>query len=247
MRQEKISIFMFMMLISIIQSIQLISTTHEAYPNWPIPFQLLISIPTESSMSFLIIWYIGFVTVSFFVKGSIKDNIEGYGKYILVRNYNKFKFILRSLSSVSLWVLGLTIFQFLIFYLVSIFINLKTPYFYWDNTLLGKALPLYILTIICLVLLQIVLELYFSPVTALLVINCYVTLSITSWSYLSFINKGNVIIYFGIPNYMMALRTDTFVKGGLGINQDIALLIIGLMICIIPLMILRKIKKMDIY
>jgi Protein of unknown function (DUF2705) len=247
MKQEKVYIFLFMIIISIIQSIQLIDTVHESIPNWPIPFLLLISLPPESPISFLIIWYIGFATTSFFVKGNIKDMIEGYGKYILVRNYSKYKFIGKNLFSSMVCVIGLTLFQFFIFYIVSLILNIKNPYIYWDNMVLGKALLLYVLIISSLILIQMVLELFFSPTTSFLIVNCYVTLSISSWSYLTFVDKGNLIIYLGIPNYAMALRTDAFVKGDLAIDQDKALLIIVFLIIIFILSALGRMKKIDIY
>ncbi|MEH7128328.1 DUF2705 family protein, partial [Neobacillus drentensis] len=185
MKQEKMYIFIFFIAISIVQSINFIEIIHEIYPNWPIPFILLVCLPSDSPMSSFIMWYIGFATISFFVKGVIRDKIDGYGKYILVRNYNKFKFIMKSILSGTTWTIGIIIIQFLIFYIVSIFLNLKAPNIYWDNNNLEKTLPLYILTTITLVLLQMVLELFFSPVTTFLVINCYVSLSISSWSYLT--------------------------------------------------------------
>ncbi|MEH7131220.1 DUF2705 family protein, partial [Neobacillus drentensis] len=79
------------------------------------------------------------------------------------------------------------------------------------------------------------------------VINCYVSLSISSWSYLTFVDKGSIIIYLGIPNYMMALRTNSFLKEDFAIDQNKAFFILGILICTLTFTALRRIKKIDIY
>lgn len=247
MKIERRVIFLFFIIASLIQSFQLIPSVHEEYPNWAIPFLLMVSISQNPSISSLVTWYIGFATISFFVLGSIKEKVHGYGKYIIVRNYSKTKFILNELFKVSAWVTVLILTQFLVFYLFSLFTNIKTVNHYWDFTVLAKPLTLYILCSIGLVLIQMALELYFSSITSFLLVNCYVALSISLWNYLSYIGKGHQMIYLGIANYMMALRTDAFIDNAFSIKQNIAFIFIILIIGLTILIAKKRMKELDIH
>lgn len=94
---------------------------------------------------------------------------------------------------------------------------------------------------------QMLLELFFSEITAFLFVNGYVTFSLAVWSYLKLVAMGNTFMYLFVPNFMFPLKSALLVKDGLQINQNLALSIDLVLIAVITLIALRTIKKIDIF
>jgi hypothetical protein len=218
-------------------------------PNIPAYSILIFSIPNAPvPISNFIIWYISFSIISFFFfMGTIRENVNGFGKYILIRNYSKTKFILNLIFKVIIKILGMLAISIFVFYLYGNFMNINSVSMHMDALIL-KAMLLNILTIIGLILFQLVLELYFfSPITSLLINNIYVVISIAAWTYLHYIFDGKFLLYLGIANFMTALRTSPFFTENFVINQSFALIIIFIIICFLILVAIKRIRKIDIY
>ncbi|WP_028977231.1 DUF2705 family protein [Sporolactobacillus terrae] len=246
MKRDKQFILLTIMGVSFLQA-NTFSVIHESEPNWPIPLLPLLSVSDAPQLPFLMMWYFGFGLISFFVMGSVKRTVNGYGKYLFVRNYNRSKWMLFTLLKVSGWAIGLTLIQFTASGIVGWILNLDGAQVRFSGIVLIKSLSLYLLTIVCLLMVQMLLELFFSEITTFLLTNGYVTFSLAVWSYLKLVASGNTLIYLFVPNFMFPLKSIPLVEDGLQIQQDLALSIDLGVIAVITFMALRTIKKIDIF
>lgn len=246
MKRDKRFILLTIMAVSFLQAYTF-SIFHELNPNWPIPLLPLLSVSEDPQLPFLMMWYFGFGLISFFVMGSVKRTVNGYGKYLFVRNYNRSKWMLITLLKVSGWAIGLSLIQFAVSGIVGRILNLDESHVQFSEMILVKSLSLYFLTIVCLLLMQMLFELFFSEITAFLFVNGYVTFSLAVWSYLKMFATGNTLIYLFVPNFMFPLKSAPLVEDGLQIQQDLALSIDLVVIAVITLIALRTVKKIDIF
>lgn len=216
------------------------------YANWPKPLLFLLGIEPITVYRVLIIWYIVFISLSFFFWGEISEKLDGFGKYIIIRNYSKTKFILYQYLSIALNLLGLIVFQFFIYYIM--FAVLQKQLDFTVNLLqVGQALWIYFLTFLTLLIFQMVLELYVSSQTALLVTNMYVVFSVLLAGVLFKYQKAQLLLYILLPNFAMVLRTDIRNTEAFTINYFPAVFILILLLTIMAGLSIHRIKTKDFY
>ncbi|MCO7175012.1 DUF2705 family protein [Sporolactobacillus kofuensis] len=245
MRKNKRFILLFFIGITFFQAWTMIPGLHDFKPDWPVSLAFMISVSNNSALILMMDWYFSFGVISFFMMGMLKKDLYGFGKYMLVRNYNRKKFIVLKLVKTLALGIGFILIQVGIFSVVGeLFLNDETYIYWYENV---YALPFYILIVVFLLMSQLILELVFSEITSFLIINIYVTLSLSFWNYLQAIGKWTWLIYFFVPNAMFPLRTNHYIHQGLFIETVLSLVIVCTLITILIFFATRLIKKVDIY
>lgn len=229
----------------IFQSYSFVSFFSSFYNQWGQIPSYLMAIPTEASYPLMIMWYIVFSSISLYFSGELYDKLHGFGKYILVRNYNKKMFFLRFMGSIAIKIIFILIIQTSIYYLTMLFIDHDLHSIEW--LLLFKSLLIYYITMLALILLQIGLELYISPQIAFLIVNIYVVFSILLAGLIFDYRAYKSLLYFLIPNFMMGLRTDIINQQDFIIEFNYAIPLLVLYISTIICLSLQKIMKKDFY
>ncbi|MFE3892607.1 DUF2705 family protein [Priestia sp. YIM B13446] len=229
----------------IFQSYSFVAFFSSFYNQWGHIPSYLMAIPTEASYPLMIVWYIVFSSISLYFSGELYDKLHGFGKYILVRNYNKKMFFLRFMGSIAIKIIFILIIQTSIYYLTMLFIDHDLHSIEW--LLLFKSLLIYYITMFTLILLQIGLELYISPQIAFLIVNIYVVFSILLAGLIFDYRAYKSLLYFLIPNFMMGLRTDIINQQDFIIEFNYAIPLLVLYISTIICLSLQKIMKKDFY
>lgn len=229
----------------VFQSYSFVAFFSSFYNQWGHIPSYLMAIPTEASYPLMIMWYIVFSSISLYFSGELYDKLHGFGKYILVRNYNKKMFFLRFIGSIAIKIIFILIIQTSIYYLTMLFIDHDLHSIEW--LLLFKSFLIYYITMLTLILLQIGLELYISPQIAFLIVNIYVVFSILLAGLIFDYRAYKSLLYFLIPNFMMALRTDIINQQDFIIEFNYAIPLLVLYISTIICLSLQKIMKKDFY
>ncbi|MFE4525828.1 DUF2705 family protein [Cytobacillus firmus] len=215
----------------------------ENYPDFPTGLNYLLGVPPVIYYQMLMFWYITFASISFYYSGSFKEALSGFGQYLLVRSSNRVQWILLQYFIVGVKLLVILILQTGVSYLLVFFFQLNIDLII--NTLLLKAILIYYLTFLFLLISQLFLELYFNPQIGFLIINTYVVGSILGASLLFKYKIHGVLIYLLVPNYAMISRLDLLSKNSLVINFVPALTIIISLILIVLIFSITSIKRID--
>ncbi|MGE1164471.1 DUF2705 family protein [Peribacillus simplex] len=229
------------------QSYFLIHNFNERNSNYLHPFFLFVlGVEPITQYTNFLIWFFVFISISFYFSGIISENINGYGKYMLVRNTQKLKWIMGLYYLTTIRLFGLVVLQFT-FFILSSFIFTQNLETFPSIIMLVKVVFIYFLTLLFLIFLQMYLELYTSPQVSLLSVNFYVVLSILLAGVIFLHNQGELLLYGLIPNFAMGLRLDVISDENFIISYPIALLILGLVVLLILYFSIRKIEAKDIY
>lgn len=119
--------------------------------------------------------YIPIPFILFIFSNDIKELLAGYGKILIIRNYSKrlmmIKAIIKAMLQITIIILIMWIFQ-------NIFLTNTHRYSLQSQI---YCIILYILTFSSLVVLQYVLELFFSSQISNIIANFYIILSLLLW------------------------------------------------------------------
>ncbi|QTL52610.1 DUF2705 family protein [Priestia aryabhattai] len=234
-----------LILACIFQSYSFVTFFSSFYNQWGDTPYYLMGVPTETAYPLMIMWYIVFSSISLYFSGELYEKIHGFGKYILVRNYNKKIFLLKFMGAIAIKLLFILAVQTFIYYLTMLIIHHHLYPLKW--MLLFKSFSIYYITMMTLVLLQIVLELYITPQVTFLIINMYVVFSILLAGLIFEHKAFEPLLYILIPNFMMGLRTDVINQQDFIIWFNYAILFLFIYISIIVCISLKKIMKKDFY
>lgn len=230
----------------IVQSIVLINMFTPIYSKWPTQFYFLFGIDRDTIYQMLIIWFMFYACLSFSFFGVLSQNLYGFGKYLLIRNYSKGKFLVNQYLSAALHIVIFMVIQCSIYGIMTLVMQ-KPLHLQVNMIKLGKALWLYYLTLLTLILLQMLLELYISSHFALVIINIYVIFSILFASIIFKYQLPEYLLYALLPNFMMGLRTDILNSKPITIHYSIALCVVLVLIVFMMILSIRKIKSKDIF
>ncbi|WP_430980841.1 DUF2705 family protein [Terribacillus saccharophilus] len=167
----------------------------------------LLGIPGETEYTLFIFWYFVFVSISFYFSGEVSELLSGYGKYVIIRNYHKGKWISRRYL---LALLRLTIFPLilmLVAFIVSVLSSEEMENYYLTTEII-ISFVIYCLVYCNLIFLQLYLEMFITPQIALLIVNIYVIVSVLLGGLIIKFEKGMFLMPILIPNISMSLRRD---------------------------------------
>lgn len=162
---NKYKSLLFLFIVSVItQNISFYATNME-----PFTFILGFSSAALSELNILDILLLltPVVMIIYFFAGTLKDFTNGYGKLLIIRNYSKKKFVSKILFKTFIRIIFLTLIQYIINYLFN-YNNFHL------HTSLIKPTLMYILTIFCIILFQILIEFYIDSQYANLILVLYV-------------------------------------------------------------------------
>ena len=214
--------------------------------KFPTALIFLLGIEPKTEYTPFILWYFVFVSISFYFTGDIAESLSGYGKYMLIRQYNKVKWIIRRFLTIAIKLFGFSILQSILsFFTVSIWLQKQVEFSHFNMLL--KALSIYYLTLLSLLLLQMLLELYIEPQIALVSVNIYVVFSIALAGILFVYNKGQLLLYCLLPNYAMGLRTSIAPENSMFISYPVAVTVLFIILAIIVVISAKKIQVKDLY
>lgn len=238
--------FLIVVMATLVESYSFVEMFTGVYRDWLPPFFFLLGVEPVTIYRVFTMWYIFFVCLSLFFSGNISEKLNGFGKYMLIRNYSKTKILLDQYLSIALKLLGFIVFQILVFYImVSVLqrsLDLTATFLQ-----IGQALLVYFLTFLTLFLVQMVLELYVSPQTSLLVVNMYVVFSVLLAGVLFKFERMQPLLYFLLPNFAMALRTDIRNPVDFTIHYLPAFCVLIILLSVVVVLSIQRIKSKDLY
>jgi hypothetical protein len=238
--------FLLLTIAMFVQSYSIVQMFKPVYHHWPAPFFFLLGVEPETIYIVLLMWYVVFVSLSFYFLGNVSENLHGFGKYMLIRNFSKTKFILNQYIAIAVKLLGFLFLQAGVYYLVATIMRHQTsgPV---DVSQLIKASFIYYLTLLVLLLLQMMLELFVTPQNSLLFVNMYVVFSIVLAGVLFTFKRMQPLLYVLIPNFMMSLRTDILNGQHFTIHYSMAVIVLFLLLAAIIGLSMQRIKTKDIF
>ncbi|MGP7817835.1 DUF2705 family protein [Niallia sp. 01092] len=213
------------------------------YPEIPDGLNFFMGIPLLADYRLLMFWYLSFVSISFYFSGNVKEVLNGYGQYLMVRNYNRVKWIILRYFWVAIKLMALIFIQSVVSYYITFFFYSNSEFIV--NILILKAILMYYITFLFLLILQLYLELYFSPQIAFLSINTYVVGAIIGADLMFKYNIKGFFIYLLIPNYAMGSRLNIFSNSLVIIHYIPALITIITLIGIVLIFSVKRIKSID--
>ncbi|MBT2259804.1 DUF2705 family protein [Priestia megaterium] len=216
----------------------------EFYPFFSKEYTFLLGLPQATQYQMLMLWYLTFASISFYFSGRIKDILYGYGKYIMIRNYDRVKWVIVRYIKAAIMLATIVLLKIVISHLVVGIFQA-----HWEleiNMLLFKSLVIYYLTFLFLLLLQLLLELYLNSQIAFLFVNTYVVGAILTAGLLFKYKLDSLYLYFLIPNYAIASRLNITSNSSVIISYFPALIVIVSLITLVLIVSVNKVKKMDL-
>ncbi|MCR8872004.1 DUF2705 family protein [Peribacillus frigoritolerans] len=237
-------IFIFVVITIIIQAVLMrnFDFLHTGY-------LFLDGVPITSSYQleskFLLYWYLPIVAMSFYFTGYFKKIVQTYGKLILIREYNKTKWML---IRYFLLMRDLILFVFCQISVFSIDILLQHNELHIVENL--QKIFMYYLSLLIIFSIQLLLELLLDIQIAQLIINIYIVISVIAVK-MFFTNDVTKFIYYTlIPNYGMGFRNGLSNNVPLFqsdlINSTIGLYILLSLQILLVVISIVKFKKIDI-
>ncbi|MBB3908823.1 DUF2705 family protein [Anoxybacteroides rupiense] len=189
--------FLLVSLTIIMQGI-LLDTLNLINTNFP----FLDGIPITSSHAleyrYLLNWYLPIIGMSFYFSGYLSDVTRIHGIAFFVRTYSKSKWIIKQYLRILAHLLLFIALQMF----VSVLFDLGQSTFSKPNLI--KALSMYLLTLLVLLSIQLLIELYVKESVAHLIINIYIVFSVLITNQLHSFPK--LFHYFFLPVYGMGFR-----------------------------------------
>jgi hypothetical protein len=216
----------------------------ERYQEFSNGWTFLIGVPPMTDYRIFMFWFLSFVSISFYFSGSVKENLTGYGQYMLVRNYSRIKWLMVHYFRVALILLGFFLLQSTVSNFMAIFSQGDTKHVV--SPLLLKTSLIFYLTLLFVFILQLLLELYFNPQIAFLVVNTYVVGTILVADLFFKYKIKSFFLYLLLPNYAMGSRMDILSNDSNAIETIPAFITVIILLGLIFLLSIKKIKKMDI-
>jgi len=237
-RNEAIILF----IVALIQYVYFMndSLAHSSFP-------FLDGVPTPVSyphlVSYLIGWYISIGASSFILLGHISDSLFDYGKYIILRGKSRISWLMS--KAIHMWrvVLVLAFSQLIV---STFFQTILESNPVLELTHLFEGILFYVLTIMAILSIQMILELYIKSQLAFILTNCYVLLSITIVEGFS---QKKVLFYVFFPNLSMSFRNGIIVNPNLqeimGQFNELRLFLVVIILFLLCLSVIR-IKKIEL-
>lgn len=190
------------------------------------------------SMGLFITYSMSLMIYIFYFSTTINNKLYTYGYLIIIRNKNIVTWYVKYFLGLLKQIFLLFLIQNIIFIIVNIG-NYRFDYF-WINSIF------YILTIVCIISIQILLELYIPEDRVLIILIVTTMISI----YLSMIIYNNQIferlLYILIPSFAYGNFNNLVDYTTFGLNPEIVFIELLLIIGISNLLIARKLKERDI-
>lgn len=216
----------------------------EIYPNFPEGFNFLMGIPLINHYKMFMFWYLTFVSISFYFSGSVTEVLNGYGQYVMVRNYNRVKWIMLRYIWVAIQLMVLILLQSGVSYFIAFFFQSNSELII--SILLLKAILMYYITFLFLLILQLLLEIHFNPQIAFLSINTYVVGAILGAGLIFKYKVKGFYIYLLLPNYAMGSRLDILSNNSVIIHYFPALITIASLMGMVLIISIKSIKTIDL-
>lgn len=174
--------------------------------------------------------------IMFYMGGSFLDLTQGYGKLLIIRNYSKSLLILKNMLKIAATAVVFTAYQMLVWLIINrngISVN---------GT--AKAVVMYCITLLAVILLECLLELYIEPqiVNIFLFVYSFVSYFIVQVLPEEILPKAAKILLF--PSLMFGMQNGA-ADGGSEYYMYLAAVVI--IILILALLSIRKFKKTDIF
>jgi Protein of unknown function (DUF2705) len=217
------------------------------YDEFPSAFTFLLGVQPETEYIIFMFWYLVFVSISFYFLGDISESLSGYGKYVLIRNYNKVKWIMIRYGSVAIRLLGFVLLHSIISLLITFILGKGQGPFLDGIIMVTKAIFIYYLTLLVLLSFQMLLELYINPQISMLIVNMYVVFSVLLAGLFFTYHKGELLLYALIPNYSMGLRLDIMSDSSFIIYYPTAMVILLVIMAVILVFSKQKITEKDLF
>lgn len=233
MKQTKIVVLITMLIAIFLQIIAFCNSPHSYYE-----FGFAIGVKSEYKeldvVMNLIYIMLPIAFILFFTSGSVQNLTQGYGKLLLIRNYSKTKLIIKQLFKNMLIILLIVLFQCVAsLYFNKFLLSLESG--------ITKALIIYFVIILAIIMLQSLLELYTSSqnVNIIIIIYCFVSYYIVQVT-----ENNSILKIFLFPSLMFGMQNGA-VSGG---NIYYRYLCIGVVLnVILMLLCVRKFKRTDIF
>jgi hypothetical protein len=202
------------------------------------------SVGYPSLVSYLIGWYISIGVSSSILLGNISDSLFDYGKYTIIRGKSRVSWLLSKMIHIWRIVLVLVVTQIIVSLFFQTFMAFNPVL---ELTNLFNGVMYYVLTLVAILSMQMIMELYIKSELALILTNCYVLLSITIVEVFA---RKIVLFHVFFPNLSMSFRNGIISNPNMqetmsqGNEQWLFLVIIILLLFCLSLIRIKKIELM---
>ncbi|RLQ94885.1 DUF2705 family protein [Falsibacillus albus] len=148
---------------------------------------------------YLLNWYLPVIGISFYFSGYLSQMMTVYGTPFFIRNYSKFRWVLKQYYSIAL--------SLLLFVVIQMLIGLVWEHsagIQWMSAL--KMTFIYYLTLLVLISFQTFLDLFVQSELSVVLVNLYLVFSVLGFRWLSSLDESINLTYLLIPNYGMGFK-----------------------------------------
>ncbi|MBC1936424.1 DUF2705 family protein [Listeria grandensis] len=192
-----------------------------------------MTVSAVTTSIYLMVWYLPIVALGFYFTGFVKDSLSQYGVLLLVRQYSKWRWLLK---------------RFLYLIIVTgIFVSLQVAVhicFFQKGMPFSEAILVavffYFVTLIVLFSIQVTLEIVTDVQIAFLVVNIMAICSVLAMPSLMVMHAPKLVVYFLFTNLGMDYR-----RGEISTMIETMLVLLAIEIVCISIA-MYKIKKIDI-
>lgn len=232
---KKIIYYALVICLAILIQLHFYSSYVETDMIFPYAQGVLLSSTSSTFYISLIIWYFPLGVLSFCLLGFFSEDISNMGVVKILRFNSRSRYLFDRLFVVAKYILLFLLVQFLIYFISSKF---------WPTFEEIQLLVCYSLFLVIIIFSQFYLEMYFSSLTATLIVNIWLVFGVLGGNFLYSIFGRNPLYFLFIYLIGMGIniKEDSFVF--LSLNSGGAILL-AMIIILITLM-NHKIKKIDI-